>query len=124
MKSKFIGKFRLGDAWVRLYACSQLGGGSFSCTPPDKGQPIIQVDIDNPSAEKMTGVLLHEAVEMCLCSHELRYEHSGKWNGDSADYTFIMTHPQFGRVMADVGEFMCHALPAMAKAFSKRHDKR
>lgn len=110
-----LGKHRLSDSFVTLIVDSSSGGGEFNLTPSDKSGPVMIIGIQE-GLEHTIGVLLHESMEIALCHYCLRFNHTGKWNQDSADCLFVMNH--------DVGEFMLHAQPLVEKAWRKLHKKK
>lgn len=54
----------------------------------------------------------------------LRFQHSGKLNGDHADYLFVFNHCQFGDICSEVAMFITSALPKLASEFKKSQPKK
>lgn len=118
-KPTVIGVFWLGHTRVRLEYDPSLGGGFFAL---GKDNRIIVGNADYDWAD-MVSTVLHEATEMAMAIRCLRYQHSGKLNGDSADYIFMFDHCQFGRVCSDVAVFIAEALPKLEIVFKKGKKK-
>lgn len=85
--------------------------------PPEGGPSVIHLsDYAGKEPDRITEVLLHEALELAAARLHLRYGNMPSMSRSSADYLFVMTHEQFTEVVARVALFMHAAHPAVLKS--------
>src|ERR1019366_2439354 len=119
MKSKvsgshFVGNYRLGFKWVRLFADNSESGGSVKLIPEDEGSAVVTVGLHGPW-EIVFSTLLHELYEAAMIDMGVRYGVSPAMSCESSDFLFVMTHNQLDEAHSRVSGMLIDALPAMAK---------
>jgi hypothetical protein len=114
----FIGNYKLGFKYVRLFVQTDSASGSVRLMPDDKGSQKINVGIDSPWATSL-GTLLHELYEATLIDLSTRYELQPSLSNESSDFMFFMTHNQLGEAHDRVALFLKSALPDFSKAYKK-----
>ena len=123
MKSKvsgshFVGNYRLGFKWVRLFADNSESGGSVKLIPEDEGSAVVTVGLHGPW-EIVFSTLLHELYEAAMIDMGVRYGVSPAMSCESSDFLFVMTHNQLDEAHSRVSGMLIDALPAMAKLYKK-----
>lgn len=116
-----VGRYELGTWTVTLYLNPNEGGGSFDAV--SDGIEIV-VGGKRPWAG-VVGVLVHEAMELCLSDMRARFKPDIDY-ADSADgYLFAMNHEQFSEACARVGIFVASCINDLCDAYrrSKRPRK-
>lgn len=124
MKQILLGTYYLAPTNVELYAFSGDFGGWFYFSPDAKSLPRIKVSIDDPQWDDCLAILLHETFEYLMTVRKLRYHDTGKMSGDNANYLFVFDHSQFADICAAQSYFLQYAIPALQKAWERKHKKR
>jgi hypothetical protein len=114
-----VGNYRLGAFNVDLIALPHGTGGEFYFCPDDASIPRIKVGLAYDNWDEVVATLLHEAMEMALCSVNRRYLHSGKMTGDASGYIFVFSHDEFGQACGTAACFITPALPELASWWRK-----
>jgi hypothetical protein len=114
----FVGHYKLGFKYVRLFVQADNVNGSVKLIPEDRGSQKINVGIDAPWSVCL-GTLLHEAYESVLIELSTRYELQPSLSNESSDFMFFMTHNQLGEAHDRVAVFLEKALPDFSKAYKK-----
>lgn len=118
MKPIYVGTFRLGLRFYKLYGHPETANGSVELLPDSKSTSEIHIGFDAPWGE-VFGVLLHEIYEAQLVEMNLRYKPKPAWSEESSDYIFFVSHNQLGEIHERIGPFMTDALPAFTSAYRK-----
>lgn len=120
-----VGAYKLGHVSVELVAATGNGtGGEFYLCPGPGEPPRIRIFIEYDQWASVVATLFHECFEMATCMQSLRFQRSGKLNGDHADYLFVFDHSEFGNICSMVGGFITEALPDLAEIYNRKHRKR
>lgn len=114
MKQRIIGVYDIGHEQVELVLCEGTGG-EFNCIPEHGHIPRIKIGADYSKWRDVASVLYHESFEFVLQRMGCRFECDADCGGDSAGYTFILTHVQLSDACARVAMFTTAALPELAK---------
>ncbi len=119
-----VGVFRLGHINVELRANTEMEGGEFYFCPDDFGPPRIRVGLNSKEWSDVLSWLLHETFEMAFCHRQLRFQRTGKLNGDHADYLFAFDHCEFGNCCSMSAWFLTDAIPVLATCYKKSQKER
>lgn len=122
-----VGTYQLGFQNVDLFVLPHDTGGEFFLCPDTHSPPRIIIGLNYPSWPECLAILLHETIELTLCTQNHRFQRSGKLSGDLADFTFILDHSQFSQVIAIASTFLSNSIPELAahyQKYSQPHCKR
>ena len=119
----FVGTFPLiCGVNVDLFAMVNDRGNGYCYTHPDDTHcPRIKVGIARDDWQDVVGVLIHEAMELCLLVRGLAFTNLASFRTNSDDRTFIMNHSEFSHMTEYMGQFLAKALPEIADVFEKHH---
>ena len=127
----FLGRYDFGDSVVGLLG--ELGTLSGHVFRPDArpqhellhskvdGLWYVTVGLDHTNWSRCFSIMLHEIYELAFMQMQTRFKCSENWNLGNADYTFVMTHEQFGEANVRAAGWISCAQSDLSRAFRKYH---
>lgn len=113
---KELGIFELGYEKVKVL--TRLGtGGDFETMPKDDIVPILSVGLDNTNFRTVFAWLCHEAIELSMVRHGVRYSKTGTVAKDNGEYTFMLEHTVYSDVVACASELILEVQNPLHKAW-------
>lgn len=120
MKSKLLGRYRLGRGYVRVLITGD-GSGCFYVFPDDQSIPTIEIGLNDKFFERALEVAMHEAMELCFHVMGCQLEPAGNQTLSNDGYVFHCTHPQFSEAVSRVACFIAHIYCDLQRAHRKYH---
>ena len=120
---KKIGQFDFGTRSVNLF-WKEGTGGAFYMNHESDGQARIVLGVNERSWGAQVAVLLHEALELAMADHACRFNPAPDYSWDSANYLFVMNHPQFSEIVARVGLYVSNCLPALSQVYKAQNKRK
>ena len=118
MKQVVIGHYCLGGYSVEV-VLREGWGAEYYTQPANDKPPRIKIGAAG-AWDSIVTRLLHEAMELSLDTHKLKYRLTQDMSAGTDGVDFFLNHHQFSMVCADVGCFLSEVLPALAKEWNKK----
>lgn len=119
-----LGVFPLGNINIDVFLDWDKREGSYYFSPDLTSKPRIRVGMGYDHFVECAEVIHHEALEYILDSLKCRFQPTGPWGHDHANYIFHFNHGQFVTAVEQLTWFSKFAMPALKKAWKRKKKKK